>query len=263
MKPYVFRLALPGGEVECFSWGPSPGETPTILFLHEGLGSAGLWRDFPAKVSKATGFGAVAVSRLGYGTSDPCELPRPLDYMEREAKLVMPLLVEGLKLKDFALFGHSDGGSIALLYGAGEHLPGLKGIVTEAAHVFCEELTLASIRAAREKFVSGDLAKKLARHHGANTECAFWGWNRLWLDPGFATWDFTAKLPAIDVPLLSFQGELDEYGTPLQIEALKRRAGARTAFIPGAGHSPHREKEAETLSLTVDFLLEILGGRVL
>jgi len=249
-----FPLEVGGAVFEGRFWGPGPLDAPTLLFLHEGLGSALLWRNYPSALAKAVGYGALAISRLGYGGSDPCLLPRPVDYMEREAAEVLPELIEAAQLRRFVLYGHSDGGSIALLYASGSPAPGLVGVITEAAHVFCEEKTLASIRNAVAEYEHGGLKGKLSRHHHGNTECAFRGWSGMWLDSRFASWDFSSRLPAIRCAVLAMQVEEDAYGTQLQLETLGKLARARTVPIPGCNHAPHREKPEEALNLSIDFL---------
>lgn len=233
-------FSLKAGRVEALFSGPVDGARPTLVFLHEGLGSARMWRDFPFELARKANLGALVFSRHGYGKSAPCQMPRPLDYMEREAAGTLPELLEAGGVKEFILYGHSDGGSIALLYAAGNPAPGLLGVVTEAAHVFCEEVTVASIRKAREEFLHGALAQKLSRHH-ENLDTAFFGWCDMWLDPGFAAWDFSEKLKKLRCPLLSLQGSGDIYGTMRQLETLQKLAHAQTTVIPGHGHSLHRE----------------------
>jgi pimeloyl-ACP methyl ester carboxylesterase len=160
------------------------------------------------------------------------------------------------------LVGHSDGGSIALIFAGGTPVGPVLGVVTEAAHVFCEELTLRSIQLARTGFESGDLRPRLERYHGANTECAFRGWCDTWLHPDFRSWDITGLLPAVRVPVLAIQGEQDEYGSVAQVEAIVRGADAERLLLPGCGHTPHRERPDETLEAMHRFVSRILGGRV-
>lgn len=251
-----------GGSVfETRGFGKTGDGGPVIVFLHEGLGSARLWRDYPARVASAVGLSAVAVSRLGYGDSDPCPLPRPVDYMEREAESTLPALLAAMGLEEFILYGHSDGGSIALLYAAGDPSQGLKAVVTEAAHVFCEELTLSSIRAARTAFDGGSLRDKLKKHH-TSVDHAFNGWCGMWLDPDFAAWNFSHLLGRIRVPVLALQGDSDEYGTMSQLRTIEDLARARIAVIADCGHAPHREKPDEALGHVVPFLKGVLRGDI-
>ena len=182
-------------------WGPSASARPALVFLHEGLGSARHWRDFPRQLSEATGLGAFVYSRLGYGRSDPVQLPRPLSYMHDEAKL-LPQVLGAARIERAILVGHSDGASIAIIYAGSEPGPGLLALILEAPHVFTEEVGLRSIEKAREAFLTTDLRQKLAKYHGHNVDCAFWGWNRAWLDPGFRSWNLERYLPAIRTPTL-------------------------------------------------------------
>lgn len=254
------RATVGGGGIEYLWWGPQPGAAPTLVFLHEGLGSAGLWRDFPETLAAATGCGALAYSRLGYGGSDPCPLPRPLTFMHEEALQGLPAVLDALGVRDCVLVGHSDGGSIALIHAGGAPVARLRGVVTEAAHVFCEPLSVRSIQAARERFLHGDLRVRLEKHHGANTDCAFWGWNDAWLHPEFVHWNIEEYLPAIRVPVLAIQGANDAYGTPAQLEAIARGTGARTLMLPGCAHAPHRDQPQRTLEAMRDFVREVLEG---
>ena len=177
---FDLHLSAGGGRLEAVWIGPGPDEAPTLVFLHEGLGCVDLWRDFPGRLVELTGCGALVYSRLGYGGSDPCPLPRPVDFMHHEAMEVLPDVIQLAGIRDYLLVGHSDGGSIALIYAGGHAQPGLMGVVSLAAHIFCEDLTRQSIRAARQRYLNGDLKSRLAAYHGENTDGAFWGWNDVW-----------------------------------------------------------------------------------
>jgi len=204
-----------------FTWhGPGPDEAPTLVFLHEGLGCVALWRDFPAKLAAATGCGAFVYSRLGYGKSDPCQLPRPIHFMHTEGLDVLPRVLEAACIKDCILVGHSDGGSIAIVYAGGTLAAPLRGLITAAAHVFCEQLSVDSIERARTQYEHHALRQKLEKYHGENTTCAFRGWNDVWLHPDFMQWNIEEYLPGINVPMLAIQGVDDQYGTAAQIESI-------------------------------------------
>jgi pimeloyl-ACP methyl ester carboxylesterase len=234
-----------------YAWQGAPGPRALVL-LHEGLGSVGLWRDFPRKLAEASGLPVFAYSRPNYGASSAsAPLPRPVRYMHDEA-LLLPEVLRAAGISDPVLFGHSDGASIALIHAAKEPVLGL---VLEAPHVFAEELSLESIAKAREAYETGDLRAHLSRWH-RHVDAAFWGWNGPWLHPGFRGWNLTGYLPSIAAPTLLIQGEADEYGTPAQIEAIQRglRGRTETLLLPGAGHSPHRDREDEVLSATADFV---------
>ncbi len=220
---------------------------PTLVFLHEGLGSVSLWRDFPAQVAAATGRRAFVYSRRGYGQSEPITPPRPLTYMHDEAAL-LPAILDAAGIGPAILVGHSDGASIALIHAA-TGAPRIRGLVLLAPHVFVEDLSVASIGAARVAYLEGDLRARLARHH-ADVDGAFWGWNRAWLDPGFRAWNLEAFLPAIRVPTLVIQGKDDAYGTLAQVAAIARGLGGpiTTAILDACGHAPHRDQPAATLA---------------
>ncbi len=229
--------------------GASAG-APTLVFLHEGLGCIGLWKDFPAALCAAVGLPGLIHERRGHGGADPLSSwPRPVGYLEHEAEHVLPRVLAAAGLDRFVHVGHSDGGSIALLHAA-LRPAGLLGAVTEAAHVFVEPETLAGIRAARAAFVHGPLRSRLARWHGRNTDGVFWGWNATWLEPAFAQWDMTDRLGCIRCPLLVMQGADDEYGTARQVAAIRDESGgpAEGVVVPGCAHVPHHQAREAVLA---------------
>ncbi|MEW6106492.1 MAG: alpha/beta hydrolase [Bacillota bacterium] len=252
-------LVIGGQRLEIAWHGPAPEDAPTLVFLHEGLGCVAMWRDFPAKLAAATGCGALVYSRLGYGRSDACVLPRPVRFMHDEALTILPQLLAAAGVRECVLVGHSDGGSIALIYAGGTAAEPLRGVITEAPHVFCEEVTVRAIRKAKESYERGDLRQRLMRYHGANTDCAFYGWSDTWLHPEFLQWNLEAYLPAIKVPMLVIQGENDEYGTPAQVDAIARQAGGEVEvmIVPQCGHAPHREQETVTLQTMARFIARV------
>lgn len=252
-------LVIGGQRLEIAWHGPAPEDAPTLVFLHEGLGCVAMWRDFPAKLAAATGCGALVYSRLGYGRSDACVLPRPVRFMHDEALNVLPRLLAAAGIHECVLVGHSDGGSIALIYAGGTAAEPLRGVIAEAPHVFCEEVTVCAIRKAKESYERGDLRQRLMRYHGANTDCAFYGWSDTWLRPDFLGWNLEAYLPRIRVPMLVVQGENDEYGTPAQVDAIARQAGGEVEvmMLPRCGHAPHREQEAVTLQAMAQFIARV------
>jgi pimeloyl-ACP methyl ester carboxylesterase len=250
-------LEADGQRLEVRFLGTQPGSgRPTLVFLHEGLGSLAMWRDFPDRVSSATGLGALVYSRRGYGASDPVPLPRSIRFMHEEAWEVLPALLDTAGVTDCILIGHSDGASIALLYAARPSVVSVRGVIAMAPHVFVEEVTVASIARAAEAFRTTDLRSRLARYHGENVDGAFWGWNRVWLDPDFRKWTIEEEIPRIVAPLLVVQGEDDEYGTLAQVESIRRRATARveTLVLPKCGHSPQRDQPEATLSAIATFV---------
>jgi pimeloyl-ACP methyl ester carboxylesterase len=241
-------VKLDGLEIETLWIGPRKG--PVLVFLHEGLGSIGQWRDFPQKVSQATGLSAFVYSRAGYGKSDPAPMPRPVTYMHEEA-LQLPRILEAAGIGDAILIGHSDGASIAILY-ASAHA--CRGVILEAPHVFTEPMGLASIERAREAYVKGDLKPRLAKWH-QNVDAAFWGWNGAWLHPDFRAWNIEASLPAIKAPILVIQGVNDEYGTRAQVDAIAAQAPkVTTLLLDKCGHAPHKDQPEATLRAMTKFV---------
>ena len=252
-------IEVNGKRLEVQWYGPPPGQALTLLYLHVGLGCAAMWHDFPGELAAATGCGALVFSRLGYGGSDECERPRPLRFMHHEGLGVLPELLEKAGVTECVLVGHSDGGSIGIIYAGGTPALPLRGLITEAAHVFCEDLTVQSIQAARERYREGDLREKLQKYHGPNVDGAFWGWNDAWLHPDFMQWNLEEYLPGIRVPLLAIQGAEDPYGTPAQVEAIVNQAGGRVEalVLENCGHAPHRDHPESTLKAMRDFILRL------
>ena len=286
-------LAVREGTLETAWWGPGPGEAPTLVLLHEGLGCVELWRDVPERLAAATGWGVFAYSRFGYGRSDLTTLPRPMAYMQQEAVTILPQVLHAAGIEQAVLVGHSDGGSIAAVYAgiggmAGEgrpptsddiaagkgmvdgatpgrdttapahghgRLPHLIGLITVAAHFFVEEVNLASIRQIRDAYETGDLRDRMARYH-RDVDVAFRGWNDAWLDPRFRDFDITGFLPGIRVPSLGLQGSDDPYGTDEQLRAFRANVSApiEIELIPGARHAPHLEAKEHTLAAINRFI---------
>jgi len=232
-------ITISGYKLEINHQQPHPNR-PTLIFLHEGLGSIRQWRDFPEAVGTNTKCNTLVYNRAGYGASDPARLPRQVTYMHDEA------------------IGHSDGGSIALINGGDIQSPDLLGIITEAAHVFNEEITVRSIEEAKHAYQTTELREKLAKNH-LNVDNTFWGWNDIWLHPEFREWNIEEYLPSIDVPLLVMQGLDDQYGTLAQVNAIVAGVEqAETILIPDCQHTPHKEQREEAFAAMTTFILRIL-----
>jgi pimeloyl-ACP methyl ester carboxylesterase len=253
-------VRVAGAELEYRMIGPPPGEAPTIVLLHEGLGCVSLWKDFPDRLAAATGLGVFVYSRRGYGRSSPYEPPWPLTYMHEEGEQVLPALLDTIGFRDGILFGHSDGASIAAIYAGESGDPRLRGLVLMAPHFFTEDAGIASIAEAKTAYETTGLRDRLAVHHGDNVDCAFWGWNRAWLDPEFRHWDIQDYLPRIEVPVLVVQGEDDQYGTADQIAAAREKCAGRTsvALLPDCRHSPHRDQPEKTLDAAAAFISSLM-----
>jgi pimeloyl-ACP methyl ester carboxylesterase len=213
---------------------------PTLVFLHEGLGSVALWKRFPAEVVAATGCRALVYSRYGYGKSDRLTAPRKVDYMHREALDVLPEILDQFRIDSPVLIGHSDGASIALIHAGAGRRP-VRGVVAMAPHVFVEDITVQSIAEAKTTFQNTDLGERLGRYHD-DVDSTFRGWNDIWLHPDFRHWNIEGYLPDIRCPLLLIQGEDDQYGTGAQVEAIARLVSGpvQTLLLPDCAHSPHQ-----------------------
>lgn len=248
-------LPIDGQRLEYRLIGPRPDQAPTLVLLHEGLGCAGLWNDFPDKLVKATGCGVFVYSRAGYGKSSPVKLPRPLSYMHDEARDALPKLLDAIGFRRGLLIGHSDGASIAAIYAGSHQDHRVGGLVLIAPHFFTEDRGIAAIAEAKKAYETGDLRQRLARWH-ADVDNAFRGWNGVWLDPDFRKWDITEFLAYIRVPVLIVQGEDDQYGTVRQIETAEEECycPVEAALLPGARHSPQRDAPGATLAAMADFI---------
>jgi pimeloyl-ACP methyl ester carboxylesterase len=227
------------------------GEEPALVFLHEGLGSVGLWREFPERLARATGRRALLYSRAGHGFSDVPSAPRTPRFMHEEALDVLPGVLAEAGIAEPVLVGHSDGASIALIHAAAYPV---RALVLLAPHVFVEELSVASIAEAREAFATTGLRERMARHH-RDAEATFRLWNDIWLAPEFRGWNIEDVLPHITAPVLLIQGEHDQYGTLAQVEAVRDGvAGPSELVVLDARHAPHLEAPDETLAAAVEFV---------
>jgi pimeloyl-ACP methyl ester carboxylesterase len=245
-------VAVPGGRVE-YDDVPGDPDRPPLLFLHEGLGSVGLWRGFHRRIAAETGRRTVAYSRLGHGWSDPPPAPRTATFMHDEATVVLPALRAALALDAPVLVGHSDGGSIALLHAAGPEPVG--ALVVMAPHVFAEPFGLDGVRAARQAFDEGDLRTRMARHH-RDPEITFRNWNDVWLSDAFRDWDLRPELVGITCPTLGIQGTADPYGTVAHVEAVRDAArGPVELLVLDCGHAPHLEAPEPTTAAVVRHVL--------
>jgi pimeloyl-ACP methyl ester carboxylesterase len=254
------RFEAVGQHLE-YRWiGPRPEDAPTIVFLHEGLGCVGMWRDFPDRMAVATGCGALVYSRIGYGKSDPVRGPRSIRFMHNEAFSVLPAVIERFKLKAVVLFGHSDGASIAVVY-AGARPRSTRALVLEAPHVFVEPACIESTRRIAKKYERTRLRKRLTRHHGRNTDSMFRTWTDVWLRPEFRQWNIEEYLPAIKCPTLVVQGADDQYGTLRQLGAVVTQVGGpvQSLVLARCGHSPHSERPDEVLDTAVRFVRKALA----
>ncbi len=252
-------MVIDGQRLEYSLTGPGGSAGPLLVLIHEGLGCASLWRDFPDLLQEATGCQVLAYSRQGYGGSSAVALPRPLSYMHHEAVNVLPGVLDFLDRERVVLIGHSDGASIAAIHAGLVRDDRVGSIVLMAPHFFAEECGLRSIAAAKQLFEAGDLRHRLQRHHGGNVDCAFRGWSEAWLDTGFRDWDITGVLKTIRVPVLAFQGGGDEYGSGRQICVVEQNCGGfvETMIVPDCGHAPQRDQPAKTLKLISDFVRRV------
>lgn len=232
-----------GTALEYTCVGPPPGEAPTLVLLHEGLGCARLWRDVPTALGNATGFGVFAYSRAGYGQSEPVELPRPLDYLTREAVDVLPEVLDAIGVQYAVVLGHSDGATIAAIHAGKIADSRVMGVVLIAPHFFTEPTCLLEIAKARDAYENTDLRERLGKYH-LHPDNAFHGWNDTWLNPDFQAWNVAETLDDIRVPVFAIQGRDDHYGTLAQIDVVSlrvQRAPVATLILNDCKHVPHLE----------------------
>jgi len=239
--------------------GAAEASAPLLVFLHEGLGSASMWKDFPVRLCEAGGYRGLVYSRTGYGRSTP----RPHgerwtpEYMHEQAREVLPQFLAAAGIDAATdrpwLFGHSDGASIALIHAA-TYTAAVAGLVVLAPHIFVEDLSVHSIEQAKYAYAGTDLRHRLARHH-QDVDSAFWGWNDIWLDPAFRRWNIEGLLAAIRVPVLAIQGHNDEYGTMAQVDDLAAQVPqAEVLKLDDCAHSPHRDQPEAVMRATIDFI---------
>jgi pimeloyl-ACP methyl ester carboxylesterase len=249
-------MYIDGAAIGIYRQQHYPGR-PTLIFLHDSLGCIQLWRSFPQHVAALTRCNLLIYDRQGYGTSaDFTSLPRDNSYMHREAD-VLYKLIELCNIEQPILFGHSDGGSIALITAAAyPHL--LKGIITVGAHIFVEDVTIRSILAAQQAYLTTDLREKLQKYHGAKTDHVFSAWADTWLNPQYRNWSIEQVLPNIICPVLVIQGTNDEYGSIAQVSGIVNNvAGYSESFlVPNAGHNPHKEQPEEIATKTASFIAQ-------
>lgn len=229
----------------------------TLTLLHEGLGCIELWRDFPDRLWTTFGQPVLTYSRLGYGQSDAIDLPRAVSYMHDESGRLGKIL-DALQIEKTILIGHSDGASIAAIYAGESADPRVCAVVLISPHFFCESKSLESIRNARIQWDTGMLRRQLARYHGNNVDCAFLGWNEVWLNPDFKQWNIEQSLASVDVPILGLQRSTDPYGSARQLEVITETKGHEREihFIEGTGHAPHQEEPEQTMDILNRFFMK-------
>lgn len=252
------QLSVNSTSLEYACYGPPPSEAPTLVLLHEGLGSAHLWRDFPTQLVESTGFGVFVYSRAGYGASDPATLPRPLDYMTQEATDVLPLVLDAIGFTRGVLVGHSDGASIAAIHAGMVHDPRVLGIVLMAPHFFTEPIALSAISDAKHAYEKSDLKTRLGKYH-SDPDNAFYGWNDSWLHPDFTQWNISPVLESIQAPVLAVQGQQDQYGTFAQIDIIEEKCPApvKKLLLDNCRHSPFLDCPSEVLAAVTDFSIRL------
>ena len=246
-------ISIAGRQLEELRLTGASANRPTIVFLHEGLGSVSLWRDFPRRVVAATGCSALIYSRYGYGQSDVLDAPRTPDYMHQEALDILPIVLAQCEIRKPILFGHSDGASIALIHtGAGHDVA---GVIVEAPHLFVEEISLRGAAQAARTYRTTDLPQKLARHH-LDADKTFWGWHDIWASAEFRDWNIESYVEGIHCPILAIQGEQDEYGSATQVHAIATACPGQTSahLLADCGHTPHRDQTAIVLERVASFI---------
>jgi pimeloyl-ACP methyl ester carboxylesterase len=246
-------IEVGGARLEYRMIGPRPDAVAIFVLLHEGLGSVGMWDDFPERLAAATGLGVFAYSRAGYGRSSPSGLPQRVTFMHEEAKVLANVL-DAIAFRRGILLGHSDGATIAAIHAGSVADHRVRGLVLLAPHFFAEDCGIAEIVRMRDAYAIGGLRTRLARWH-QDPDNAFASWSGPWLDPAFRQWDILDELAYIRVPILIVQGEDDQYGTLRQVDTAQEEClcPVETLILPGVRHIPHREAAEATLRGIVDF----------
>jgi pimeloyl-ACP methyl ester carboxylesterase len=250
------EVTVDGNRLETLLITPDGSDRATIVLLHEGLGSVALWKDFPTRLAVRTRRRVFVYSRYGHGNSARLTARREVNYMHHEGEVVLPAVLEQAGIEQPVLLGHSDGGSIAIIF-AGKYPTAAQALILEAPHVFVEDLSVESIARARTMYQTTDLPRRLGRYH-THVDEMFWGWNDIWLDPRFRSWNIEDYLDTIRCPVLLIQGQEDEYGTRRQLDAIARRvAETQTVLLPQCGHSPHRDQPDSVLDRIEAFLASL------
>ncbi len=254
----VEPMFVDGAALEYACYGPPPGKAPTVVMLHEGLGCIALWRNFPQQVADATGMGVFVYSRQGYGHSDPATLPRAMDFMTREALVVLPDVLTQIGFRRGILLGHSDGATIAAIYAGSVSDHRVRGLILMAPHFFTEPGGLARIARARREFDSDDMSSRMGKYHHDPT-ATFHGWADAWLDPRFADWNVAEVIDYLRIPVLAIQGREDQFGTLAQIREIESRSYAPVdiKILEDCGHAPHIEQTEKTLETVAEFVCRL------
>lgn len=242
-----------GRTVEVGWWGPSHSTRPTLVLLHEGLGSVKMWRDVPDLLAEQTLCPVMAYSRWGHGFSDAPAAPQTVEFMHEHARLLAAIL-DATGINRPVILGHSDGASIALIFAA-NHPARPRGLVLEAPHVFVEALSVSSVERTKQLYATTNLRERLGKYHD-DVDVAFRGWSDVWLHPDFQDWNLEALLPSVTCPVLLIQGEQDEYGTLAQIDAIERQVSGpvERLVLAECGHSPHRDQRDAVVGAVGDFV---------
>lgn len=242
-----------------YAWiAPERVNAPLVVFLHEGLGSLSMWKDFPQRLCDAVQVRGLVYSRPPNGRSSPRRRDEPfaVDYLNQHALRALPQLLPALGVRPAQrpwLFGHSDGASIALLHAA-QFPAAIGGVVVMAPHLFVEDISVQSIAATRQSYLETDMRERLARYHD-DVDAAFWAWNDIWLDPAFRRWNIEAEVSRIECPVLALQGLEDQYGTMQQLLSIAHRLpAARIVELPDCRHSPHRDQPERVIEETMRFI---------
>jgi len=256
-----FDFKTPTGNLYVVKYGTDD-DRPTIIFLHDSLGSVQLWQDFPRELGELTRCNVLVYDRQGYGKSSPFTDERKIDYLEKEAD-VLNLLIGQYEIRNAILFGHSDGGSIALI-AAAKYPSRIIGIISEAAHIFVEEITLNGIKETVEDYYKTNLRERLQKYHSDKTDAVFWAWAKIWLIDDFKSWNIESFLPEIKCPVLVIQGEDDEFGSIKQVDGIVNQVSGNASkiVIPQIGHTPHKAAKEMVLDHSTSFINQLINEHI-
>lgn len=247
-------IQVNGRNLEYQLFLPHQIDRPTLVFLHEGLGSVSMWGEFPARVATSTGCRTLVYSRYGYGQSEVFDAPRTVNYLHEEALQTLPQLLDKLAIDRPVLIGHSDGGSISIIHAGGSNR-GVSGLVLLAPHVFVEDISIEGVAKVLKAFETLNLRQKIAKYH-RDVETTFWGWCKIWMSPEFRSFNIEEYLAGIHCPVLAIQGMDDEHGTLAQLEAIRDQAAGEVdvLMLADCRHSPHKDQQSATLEAIVEFV---------
>lgn len=232
----------------------SPHKEAIIIFLHEGLGCTEQWRGFPNYLCQKLNMTGLVYDRYGHGKSTELQEHRTIKYLHEEAHFLNKFLKDLKITTPVYLFGHSDGGTIALLHAA-FYPQNVKKVITEAHHVLIEKESVEGVKLAKKAYEKGRLKPALENFHGSKTDSMFYGWANTWINANTSKYFLYDELKKIKCPVLAIQGENDQYGTYKQMQAIADYcSNYELLWLKNCGHVPHADFKEDVTQKTIEFL---------